>query len=396
MARNGKPADDGKIPPKVLAKRTLEEFKKDDVPEIAAGVAYHSIFAIPPMIAFVVALAALLNQVFDVPVAERLTRMIEENAPGETRQLLLDLVNSSVQEVSGGAALFGVLLTAAIALWSGSNGVATLMKASNRAYDVSEDRSFIRKKLVAIGLTVVLGVLVILAFAMLVFGRQIGDAIASWLGLGSVWDITWSIVQFAGPVVFIGIVLALLYYFAPNVKQSFRWISPGSIFATVTWIAVLIGFRFYLQLSDPGSAYGTVGSVVVLMFFLYVSAIVFIVGAEINAIIGRSYDPETVRDLAHNLGKLEGPLDELAVRQAARQMDLRDGTNITDGMATPILAPPPEQRQSVEPGRSAKEQAEKKQKEKPGFLARMATSLSTFAAGLLLARFKKSREKKRQ
>ncbi len=393
MVRSDSSGNDGKVPAKTLAKRTLQEFKKDDVPEIAAGVAYHAIFAIPPLIAFIIAMAALLNQVADVPVADRLTELINDNAPDQTRQLLLDLVNGAVEQVSGGAALFGVLLTAAIALWSGSNGISTVMKAFNRAYDVSEDRGFLKIKLLSIGLTVVVGVLVILAFAMLVFGRPIGDAIASWLGLGAVFDVAWWVVQIAGPVLFIMFVLALLFYFAPNVKQSFRWVSPGSIFATVAWIALLFGFRYYATVANPGSAYGTVGSVVVLMFFLYVSSIIFITGAEVNAIIARSYDPETVRDLAHNLGKVESPLDELAVRQAARQMDAREGTNITEGMATPILAEPPaEYFDSRVEGPKPHERAQRK----PGLGTRLATSVSKLVAGLLLARVVKSRDKKRQ
>lgn len=384
MARESSAQSQGKIPATMLAKRTLQEFKKDDVPEIAAGVAYHAIFAIPPLIALVIALAALLNQIANVPIADRLVDLINENAPDQTRQLLLELVNGAVKQVGGGAALFGVILTAGIALWSGSNGISTVMKAFNRAYDVTEDRGFVRLKLTAIGLTLVVGVLVILAFAMLVFGKPIGDAVAGWLGLGQVFDIVWSIVQIAAPIIFIMFVLALLFYFAPNVKQSFRWVSPGAVFATVAWIGLLFGFRFYTSFANPGSAYGTVGSVVVLMFFLYASSIIFITGAEVNAVIARAHDPETVRDLAHNLHKVESPLDELAARQAARQMDAREGTHITDGMSTPILAAPP-----PEPPAAAKSS-------KPGALTRIVTSISTLAVGLGLAWFKRSREKKQQ
>jgi membrane protein len=91
--------------------------------------------------------------------------------------------------------------------------------------------------------------------------------------------------------------LALLYYFGPNVKQSFVFISPGSIIATLLWIAVVFGFQIYLTFSDPGSAYGTFGGIIVLLFFLYVTAIVFLLGAEINAVVGRQKDPETIADL---------------------------------------------------------------------------------------------------
>lgn len=395
MAQSTGTRDVGKVPISRIAKQTFTQFQQDDVPEIAAGVAYHAIFAIPPLIALVIALAALLNQVANIPVADKLTELINDNAPDQTRQLLLDLVNGAVQQVSGGAALFGVLLTAAIALWSGSNGVSTVTKAFNRAYDVKEDRGFVKLKLLSIGLTLLVGVMVILAFAMLVFGKPIGDAIAGWLGLGRAFDIVWGIVQIVGPILFIMFVLALLYQFAPNVKQTFRWLSPGAIAATIGWIALLVGFRYYTTFANPGSAYGTVGSVVVLMFFLYVSSIIFITGAEVNAVLARAYDPETIRDMAHNLGKVETPLDELAVRQAARQMDAREGTNITDGMAQPILAPPIEQRPDAAPGRTARERSERPQPAQPGVLTRLATSISTLAAGVLLARLTRSRQKKR-
>lgn len=381
MARGNADRSDGTIPVTVLAKRTFEEFKKDDVPEIAAGVAYHAIFAIPPLIALVIALAALLNHVANVPIADRLVDLINENAPDQTRPLLLDLVDGAVKQVSGGAALFGVLLTLGIALWSGSNGVSTVMKAFNRAYDVIEDRSFIKLKLTAIGLTLVVGVLVILAFAMLVFGKPIGDAVAVRLGMGQAFDITWSIVQIVAPIIFIMFVQALLFVFAPNVKQSFRWVSPGAVFSTVAWIALLFGFRYYTTFANPGSAYGTVGSVVVLMFFLYVSSIIFITGAEVNAVVSRAHDPETVRDLAHNLHKIENPLDELAARQAARQMDAREGTHIADGMSQPILIASP-----IDPAPAARSS-------KPSALTRIVTSISTLAVTLGIAWFRRSRKK---
>ncbi|HAX24455.1 MAG TPA: hypothetical protein DCX80_05395, partial [Chloroflexi bacterium] len=270
-----------------------------------------------PLIAFVIALAALLNQVANVPVADRLIQLINDNAPDQTRQLLLELVDGAIKQVSGGAALFGVLLTASIALWSGSNGVATVMKAFNRAYDVSEDRGFLKIKLISIGLTVVVGVLVVLAFVMLVFGRPIGDAITSRVGLDGAFNTVWSVVQIVGPILFIMLVLALLFNFAPNVKQTFRLISPGSIVSTVLWIVVLFGFRYYAMLANPGSAYGTVGSVVVLMFFLYLSSIIFITGAVVNAVAAGRGAPVVTADAA-SAG--------LAVQQP-------DGQPVADGQA---------------------------------------------------------------
>lgn len=325
-----------------VAKRTFREFKSDEVTELAAGVAYHAIFAIPPLIIAVIAISALVNQVTSIDVSGRMLEMIREYAPGDMRPVLEDLVNKAVESVGPGAALFGVLTSLAVALWSGSNGISTIMRAFNRAYDIDEDRSFIKKKLISIGLTALVGVLVIAAFGLVVFGHAIGDAIAGWLGLGAVFDILWAILRYVLPVIFMMFVLAVLYYFAPNVKQSFKWISPGSIVATILWVAVVFGFRIYLMFSNPGSAYGTLGGVVVLLFFLYVSAIVFIIGAEVNAVIGRQYDPETVRDLAQHPDKLESELDVAELGYAARMMDQREGTNITAGIPTPIVPTPAE------------------------------------------------------
>ena len=98
--------------------------------------------------------------------------------------------------------------------------------------------------------------------------------------------------------IFVVLVLALLYYVGPNVKQSYRWLSPGSIVATILWAIAAFGFQFYLRFADPGSAYGALGSIVVFMFFLYVSGIICVLGAEVNAILGEHFDPETIEDLA--------------------------------------------------------------------------------------------------
>jgi membrane protein len=95
-------------------------------------------------------------------------------------------------------------------------------------------------------------------------------------------------------------VLAILYYAGPNIEQSFRWVSPGSVLATILWLVATAGFGLYLNVSNPGSAYGAVGSVLVLLFFLYVTGIIFLLGAELNAVLGKRYDPETVQDLATN------------------------------------------------------------------------------------------------
>lgn len=292
---------------KETAKQVFAEFKADDVTGLAAEVAYHLIFSLAPLLIFTISMAAVIDTFTGVDVAGQLQQLIEENAPGDAQAILSDLVENAIAQTSGGLASFGAISAALLALWSGSNALGALMKAFNRAYDVEEERPFVKKKLVSIGLTVMLGVFVNLAFVLFVFGGDIGSLVANWLGLGSVFDWIWNISRYPIGFAFIAFLLALLYYLGPNIEQSFVWISPGSIIATVLWVLVVFGFQIYLTFSNPGSAYGTAGGVVVLLFFLYVTAIAFLLGAEINAVIGRQNDPETIADLNSGRERSKAP-----------------------------------------------------------------------------------------
>jgi membrane protein len=225
-------------------------------------------------------------------------------------------------------------MSAAIALWSGSNGVSTIIRAFNRAYDVDDDRAFVKKKLLSLGLTVLMGVLTVLAFTLFVFGEQIGSWVAERVGLGSAFEVMWNILRWPMAIVFFMFMLAVLYYLGPNVEQSFHWISPGSVIATLLWIVVTFGFKFYVTYANPGSAYGALGGVVVLMFYLYLSSIVFLVGAEINAVLQRRYDEKTVEDLANHPEKAANSDERAANEQNARDFDRREGTATASGVAT--------------------------------------------------------------
>lgn len=306
------------------AKEVLKQFGEDDVPGMAAEIAYHIVFALAPLLLFIISLAVIVDTYTGVDVAGQLQEQIQENAPSaEVRDVLDTLVQNAVSDSSGGIASFGAISTLLLALWSGSNAIATLMKAFNRAYDVTEARSFVKKKLVAMGLTLLMALFINLAFVLFVFGGDIGNWVADWFGLGSAFTWAWNISRFPIAIISIMLLLAILYYFGPNIDQSFRWISPGAVIATLLWIAAVFGFQIYLTFSDPGSAYGAFGGLIVLLFFLYVTGIVFLVGAEINAVIGRQFDPETVDDIVQ--GRVEGELPEDTVTRTAQLAPRRPG-----------------------------------------------------------------------
>lgn len=305
---------------KDTAKEVFKQFGEDDVPGLAAEVAYHLVFALAPLLIFVLSMAVIIDSFTGVDVSGQLQDLITEHAPSEAQEVLDTLVQNAVTEASGGFASFGAISALLLALWSASNGVATLMKAFNRAYDVPEARSFVMKKVVAIGLTVALTLCVNLAFVLFVFGGDIGELVADWFGLGSAFNWAWNIGRYPIAVLFVMLLLAMLYYFGPNIAQSFRFISPGSVIATVLWIAVVFGFQIYLSLANPGSAYGVFGGLIVLLFFLYITGIVFLIGAEVNAVVARQSDPKTIRDL---MGETE--TDGLPSDTARRTAQLSPG-----------------------------------------------------------------------
>lgn len=304
------------------AKEVMAEFSEDDVPGMAAEIAYHLVFALAPLLIFIISLAVIVDTYTGFDISGELQELITERAPSpEVEEVLSQLVDNAVTEAGGGVASFGAISSLLIALWSGSNAVATLMKAFNRAYDVPEARPWVRKKLVAIALTFGLTLGVILSFVLFVFGGDIGGLIAEWFGLGSVFEWVWNIARFPIALVVIMTLLAMLYYFGPNIEQTFRWISPGSVIATLLWVGAVFGFSIYLNFADPGSAYGAFGGVIVLLFFFYVTGIIFLIGAEINAVIGRRFDPATINDMLG--GRAEGELPEDTVRRTAQISPMR-------------------------------------------------------------------------
>lgn len=272
-----------------FGRELVDEAREDDILGLAAEVAYHAIFAIPALLVLFVALAGVIDSFTNFELADQLYELIDSSAPEPTQDILDGLVDSAVESAGGEAASVGLITSMIIALWAGSNGIVALMKAFNRAYDTGEDRSFVHKRVVALVLTVVMGVIVNLAFALWVFGGDLGRFIASAYDRGDSFNLFWNIIRWpAGIVVFVAM-LSVLYYFGPNVEQRYHLISPGPVVATVLWLGAVFGFSTYLQFAAPGSAYGALSGIIVFVLFLYLTAIVILIGAEIDAIVARRH-----------------------------------------------------------------------------------------------------------
>lgn len=260
-----------------LLKRTWKETQADDGFGLAAQLAYYFFLALFPALLFVIAIAGLFA---DAGLISRLVDVMSGAVPPDVVAIIREQLTMIAQGGQGGILTFGVVA----ALWSSSAAMVSLITVLNRAYDVEDARPWWKQRLVAIALTVGVAVFIIISFALVLAGPEMADWLATKLGMGSVFTLAWKILQW--PLVFALVALAfcLIYYFAPDVEQDFVYLTPGSVLATLLWLVASLAFRFYVvNFASYNETYGTIGGVMVLLLWLYISGLVVIIGAEANA-----------------------------------------------------------------------------------------------------------------
>jgi membrane protein len=261
---------------KELAKRTYQEALADNCLGLAAQLAYYFFLALFPALLFVVALISF------VPVEgllDTITGMLARVAPVEVLTLVQDQIFKIARDKDGGLLTLGMIGT----IWSTSSGVTAIIDTLNQAYDIQEGRSWWKVKALALGLTVALAIFIVISFALVLVGPTLAERGAVWAHLGPVFEWTWKILQW--PVIFsmIAFAIAIIYYYAPDAEQQWVWITPGSVFATVLWLLISLGFKIYVsRFGSYNATYGAIGGVIVTMIWLYVSALAVLVGAELN------------------------------------------------------------------------------------------------------------------
>ena len=260
-----------------LTKRTFQEVLADNCLGLAAQLAYYFFLALFPALLFVVALISF------VPVEgllDSITAMLARVAPYEMLALIQDQILKIAQNKDGGLLTLGMIGT----LWSTSSGVTAIIDTLNQAYDIQESRPWWKVRLIALGLTVALAVFIVVSFALVLAGPTAAEKIAVWAHMGPVFTWSWKILQW--PVVFslVALAVAMIYYFAPDAEQEWMWITPGSVFATVLWLLISLGFKFYVtNFGSYNATYGAIGGVMVTLLWFYVSSLAILVGAELNA-----------------------------------------------------------------------------------------------------------------
>jgi membrane protein len=263
-----------------IARLALADFFADDMPTYASALAYRVLFSLFPFLIFLTALLGFLGlpEFFD---------WLREQAAYVLPAEAMNLVNTVLGEVQvpqGGLMSVAV----AVAVWSASAAVLGTMDALNVAYEVKERRPAWKRFLVSILYTLALALMLIVAAGMMVTGPAFLGLVGRYVGLDSLFIAVWAWLRWPIAVFALMIVVAIVYWAAPNVKQPFRFITPGSILAVTTWIAASVGFGYYVQsFGNYNKTYGSMAAVVVLLFYFFLSAAVMLFGAEVNAVVMR-------------------------------------------------------------------------------------------------------------
>lgn len=271
------------------AKAIYKEFNKDDLQGLAAELAYHLLFAVIPLLIFLTALSAFLSKAIGLgDIMDSVNNWIVANLPSSSQETVGNVIESVLQQRSGSILSIGGLL----ALWGARNAMASLMKALNVTFEVAEGRSWLKKQLIAMGLTLALGVGIIGSGSALLLGSGLGDTFANWVNLGNTWTTVWSWLRWPVVLVLVSVMLAFLYWAAPNVHVPFRWLTPGSLIAVVLWAVASYGLSFYFQhFAGYTESYGVLGGILAFVFWLYVMGLILLLGGEINAVLAKEEDP---------------------------------------------------------------------------------------------------------
>lgn len=268
-----------------VARALIRRIQEDDVPGVAAELAFRFMFALFPFLIF---LAALSSYVAGWLGIEDPTREILAEVGSALPEDAASILESQLQTIFGSQQPGLLTVTAVLALWSASSGTKTVMKALNRAYDVQEERPFLRKQVVGLLLTLVGGLAFLAGAIVLVVGQAVGQDVADAVGLGETWVVVATWIRIPVVLLLIMAATAFVYWSAPATDLTWRWFSWGAALFVVVWLVATIGFAFYVaNFANYQGTYGSIGGIIILMTWLYITALVLIMGAEFNAVLER-------------------------------------------------------------------------------------------------------------
>lgn len=258
-----------------FSKQLFKKIRADDVQAISAQLTYYLILSFFPFLIFVMTLVGYANISMEDKISD-----LSEIMPLEAVSIIEEIVKEVSQGRSQALLSFGMLAT----LWAASRGINAIVKGLNKAYDLDEDRAFWKVRGISVLVTVVIGVIVLLSILLLVFGGWVGDQLTLLFQFSERLHRLWNLLQYGIPLIVMTVVFTFLYLFAPNRRITFREALPGAIFTTIGWITTSFIFSLYVnQFGNFTKTYGSLGGVMILLIWLYISSIIILVGGEINA-----------------------------------------------------------------------------------------------------------------
>jgi len=264
-------------------KRTVREFKEDNLTDWAAALTYYGVLAIFPALIVLVSVLGLIGSSATQPLIDNLGAV----APGPAKEIF----TNAIENLQGNQGAAGVAFVIGLlgALWSASGYVAAFMRASNAIYDIEEGRPIWKTLPVRVGLTLVLLVLLAISTIAVVLTGGLAQKVGDVIGLGDTAVTVWNIAKWPVLLLVVSFMFALLYWAAPNVKQpGFRWVSPGGVAAVIGWLIASGAFALYVgNFGSYNKTYGALAGVVVFLVWLWISNIMVLLGAEFNAELER-------------------------------------------------------------------------------------------------------------
>ena len=267
-----------------VLRRTVREFKADNVTDLAAALTYYAVLSVFPALIALFSVVGLMG----TSARDELRSNLESFTPGPAR----DVVSGAIDQLTADRGSAGVLLVLGLlgAVWSASGYVAAFMRAANAIWDVPEGRPIWKTLPVRLGVTVVVGVLLVVSALAVVLTGAVADRVGRLVGLGDTFLTVWDVAKWPVLLVIVGVVFAILMYACPNVRHpGFRWITPGSALAVVLCVLASAGFALYVaSFGSYNKTYGSVAGVIVFLVWLWLSNVALLFGAEFDAELERS------------------------------------------------------------------------------------------------------------
>lgn len=264
-------------------KLTFKESGEDHLAAFAGNLTYKALFALFPFFTFLLSLLGLFS------ATELVNAMLESVSgalPGSASDFIRGQIVPITQSQASGAFTLGAIVSILLALWGISGAFRSVMDAMNAMYEVEEDRPVWKQYGLSIFMSLAIAFLLLLALGLVVFGSTVGGGLAGALGLGGVFEAIWTVLQWPVLALIVLFAFAIVYYLAPAAEQRWRWITPGSIIAFAFWLLFSLSFSFYVgNFASYNETYGSLAGVAILMLYVYYSAYIMLLGAEMNQVI---------------------------------------------------------------------------------------------------------------